>query len=95
MIRVIPDGATQLKEGLYVVESVIPGGIKKWELYSADGWCFYDLEQPENYVNGVVGGELVPDNQRSYAQYMIMRKDEAYVTNNIVSVPIQEGFEIV
>lgn len=98
MERVIPEDAFLYKEGLYIVESEITVAgmpITKWELYSADGYCFYDLTQPENYVDGDVNGELVPENQRVYAQYMIMRKDEEYVTNNIISVPVQDGYEIV
>ena len=98
MARVIPEGAFLYKEGLYIVETEISmNGISriKWELYSAEGWCFYDLTQAENYVDGDVTGELVPENQRVYAQYMIMTKDEEYVTNNIISVPVQDGYEIV
>lgn len=98
MTRTIPEGAFLYKEGLYIVETPLALNgiaITRWELYSAEGWCFYDSEQAENYVDGIVGGELLPENQRIYAQYMVMRKDEAYVTNNIISVPVQEGFEIV
>lgn len=98
MPRVIPEGAFLYKEGLYIVESeiTIAGiAITKWELYSAEGYCFYDLTQPENYVDGDVAGELVPESQRVYAQYRIMRKDEEYVTNNIISVPVQDDYEIV
>lgn len=97
MARIIPEGAFLYKEGLYIVETplVLNGiSITKWELYSADGWCFYDLTQSENYVDGIVGGELVPEIDRVYAQYMIMRKDEEYVTNNIISVPIEDGYGI-
>ena len=90
MTRTIPTGAFLYKEGLYIVEGVIPTGITKWELYSAEGWCFYDLTQPENYDEN---GELVPAENRIYAQYMIMRKDEQYVADNIISVPLQEGYE--
>ena len=95
-MRTIPNGAFLYKEGLYVYEYTSTMGslsITIWELYSADGWCFYDLTQSENYVDGIVGGELVPENERVYAQYMTMRKDEAYVTDNIISVPVQEGYE--
>lgn len=98
MTRIIPDGAFLYKEGLYIVETpLVLGGIAitRWELYSAEGWCFYDLQDAENYVDGEVGGELLPENQRLYAQYLVMRKDEDYVTNNIIPVPVQEGFEIV
>lgn len=93
--REIPETAFLYKEGLYIVEtqlilSDIP--IIKWELYSADGWCFYDLQQPENYDED---GNLLSSEQRLYAQYMIMCKDEEYVTSNIISVPVQEGYEII
>ena len=94
MTRVIPEGAFLFKEGLYVIETnlVLAGtNIIRWELYSADGWCFYDLEQQENYDEE---GNLLPENERVYAQYMVMPKDEQYVTDNIISVPVQEGFEI-
>lgn len=97
-MRTIPNGAFLYKEGLYVYEYTSTMGalsITIWELYSADGYCFYDLTQSENYVDGIVGGELVQENERVYAQYMTMRKDEAYVTDNIISVPVQEGYEIV
>ena len=95
-VREIPEGAFLYKEGLYIKEGVTATGTIKWELYSADGWCFYDLQQPENYVDGdVEGGVLVPENQRVYAQYRIMRKNEEYVTNNIICVPVQDGYEIV
>ena len=92
MARTIPNSAFLYKEGLYIVETPLTLNgrfIIKWELYSAEGYCFYDLTQPENYVDGDVTGELVPESDRVYAQYMIMRKDEEYVTNNIISVPIE------
>lgn len=98
MARVIPEGAFLYKEGLYIYEETITMGsmtITSWDLYSAEGWCFYDLQQPENYVDGIIGGELVPEDERVYAQFAMMPKDEAYVTNNIISVPVQEGYEIV
>ena len=94
-LREIPEGAFLYKEGLYIVETPLTLNgipITKWELYSADGWCFYDLEQPENYDEE---GNLLPAEDRVYAQYMIMRKNEEYVTNNIISVPVQDGYEIV
>ena len=89
MSRVIPDGAFLIKEGLYVHERAITlGSLTRtaWDLYSAEGWCFYDLQQAENYVDGKIGGELVPEDERVYAQFATMPKDEAYVTDNIISV---------
>lgn len=95
MPRIIPEGAFLYKEGLYIFEKQMHVGALSWtvwELYSADGWCFYDLTQVENYDEE---GNILPENQRIYAQYMTMRKDEEYVTNNIVSVPVKDGYEIV
>lgn len=93
MERVIPEGAFLVKEGLYVHErSFLFDGKERfaWDLYSAEGWCFYDLQQAENYVGGKIGGELVPEDKRVYSRYAIMPKDSAYVAKNIVSVPIPE-----
>ena len=95
MARVIPETAFLFKEGLYIVETPISMGNLsriKWELYSAEGWCFYDLEQPENYDEE---GNLRPAEERIYAQYMIRTKNEDYVNNNIICVPVQPGYEIV
>ena len=95
MARTIPDGAFLYKEGLYIVETPMSVGSLNWvvwELYSVEGYCFYDLTQPENYDED---GNLLPAEQRVYAQYMTMRKNEEYVTNNIISVPVEEGYEIV
>ena len=95
MIRTIPEGAFLYKEGLYILEyDRTLGSMTRtiWELYSADGWCFYDLAQPENYDEE---GNLLPPEQRVYAQYMIMPKNEVRVTNEIICVPVEEGFEIV
>ena len=91
-MRVIPENAFLYKEGLYIAESITVRGTSKWELYSAEGWCFYDLTQPENYDEE---GNLLPPENRIYSQYMIMRKDEQYVNDNIISVPIKEDYEIV
>lgn len=95
MARVIPEGATLVQEGLYVYESIFTMNgtlYTKWKLYSAEGYCFYDLQIPENYDED---GNLLPADQRVYYQYMIMLKNEEYVANNIISVPIEEGYEIV
>lgn len=94
MAKFDPKNAFLFKEGLYIIETNITVAgkpIVKWELYSAEGWCFYDLQIPENYDEE---GNLRPENERVYYQYSIMSKDETYVTSNIISVPIEEGFEI-
>lgn len=91
----IPSTAFLYKEGLYIDEKTVTAGNLSWvmwHLYSAEGYCFYDLQIPENYDEE---GNLKPANERVYYTYSIMRKDEAYVAANIVSVPIEEGYEIV
>lgn len=92
MARTIPKGATQIQVGLYLYESTFTmNGVlyTSWELFSAEGYCFYDLQIPENYDEE---GNLLPPAQRVYYQYTIMPKDEEYVANNIISVPIEEGY---
>ena len=91
MIKAIPEEAVLRKEGLFIVEGTTNRGTAKCELYSTDGWCFYDLTQSENYDEE---GNLLPKEHRIYAQYMIMRKNDEYVEKNIVSVPIEEGYTI-
>lgn len=95
MTREIPEGAFLYKEGLYIYESsFVWNGTTRytWELYSAEGWCFYDLQIPENYDEE---GNLKPASERLYAQYSVMAKNEQYVTDYIIPVPVEDGYEIV
>lgn len=91
----IPEDAFNYKEGLYIAQKEMSAGALNWtvwELFSDTGWCFYDLTQPENYDDS---GNLLPENQRQYARYCIMRKNEEYVTKNIICVPIKSDYEII
>ena len=48
----IPSTAFLYKEGLYIDEVPVTAGKLNWvmwHLYSAEGYCFYDLQIPENY----------------------------------------------
>ena len=48
MERIIPNEAFLVKEGLYVHEKSFKMGertYETWELYSDEGWCFYDLKR--------------------------------------------------
>lgn len=95
MERVIPKSVFQFKEGLLIAETnltVANRPFTKWELYAEDGWCFYDLTIPENYDEE---GNLRAETERVYYRYSIMRKGEQYVTDNIIAVPIQDGYELV
>lgn len=93
MTRTIPSHAFPYKEGLYINEYTLSAGGRTWtvwELFASHGYCFYDLQIPENYDDS---GSLRPENERVYYTYAKMHKDEAYVTNNIIPVPFKEGYE--
>jgi hypothetical protein len=95
MTRIIPQNAVMFKDGLYVVESYVTTGkrlVFKWELFAAEGKCFYDKTIPENYNEE---GELKPEAERVYYRYSIMPKDERYVDENIFVVNLQPEFEVV
>lgn len=100
MARVIPTGSVEIQTGLFVYDStiVIAGTTyPKRQLYSAEGYCFYDLEQPENYDEE---GNLKPAAQRVYKQYSGLAVSQASWTYEqlnarYISVPVEEGFEIV
>lgn len=91
--REIPEGAVEIQTGLchYVVERVIAGITRQFGyLYSAEGYCFYNIEIPENYDEE---GNLLPPEQRVYYTYASVP-----VTADLsvfVSVPVEEGYEIV
>lgn len=100
MARVIPAGSVEIQTGLYLYEfeRVIAGTTYlRRELYSAENYCFYDVEQPENYDEE---GNLLPEAQRVYRQYSslaISQSSWTYEQLNAqyISVPIEEGYEIV
>ena len=82
----IPETAFLCKEGLYINEYDRTMGSLTWtvwELFADSGYCFYDLQIPENYDEE---GNLKPLNQRVFYTYSKMPKDEQYVTDNIVVV---------
>ena len=98
MARTIPIGAISIQNGLYLYEYTKRIGGKAYtfrELYSAYGYCFYNVEQPENYNED---GELLPPNERVYAQYVILAQSlntiEA-INSKFISVPIADGYEVV
>lgn len=99
-LREIPEGAELLQTGLYVhrYERTILGQVYlTGALYSSEGYCFYDLEQAENYDEE---GNLLPAEQRVYIQYQTLATSGASKTNEelnqiYISVPVQDGFEIV
>lgn len=104
MIREIPEGAELIAEGLYVYRHQLTiGGIVRTlgELYSTEGYCFYDNEAEVYDEEGnLIAPEDVLPNQRVYMQFMALAIALAAKTNEelaakFISVPVQDGYEIV
>lgn len=95
-IRPIPEGSTEIQTGLWLHVTIVNtpfGTIHRGELYSAEGYCFYNLTVPENFDEE---GNLKPPEERIYAQYSTCPGDDLeWINANIVSVPVQSGYEIV
>lgn len=98
MVREIPVGSTEIQVGLWLYEyhRIIGGTTYTFrQLFSADGYCFYNLEVPENYNED---GNLKPPSERLYAQWAAIAHSYDTVEKinaNFISVPIEEGYEIV
>lgn len=98
MMNVIPTGAVKIQTGLYLLETPFTvSGVQytRRELFSADGYCFWEVNQPENYDEE---GNLLPLERRMFAQYASL---SAYYTTvelinaDFISVPVEDGYEIV
>lgn len=95
-IRPIPEGSVEIQPGLWAyLDSFTVGSVTYsfYDLYSAEGYCFWNVQQPENYDEY---GNLLPLEQRVFAQYA----STAYRTiddlnANFISVPVEDGYEIV
>ena len=90
----IPATAVEVQPGLWADERTRTLGsvtLTTYNLYSAEGYCFYI---PANNLDEE--GNLLPENERVYYQllYSAYRTIEQ-INANVVSVPVQEGYEIV
>ncbi len=98
-VREIPAGSVEVQVGLWAYwREFTVGGTTygRYVLYSAEGYCFYDLTDPFCYVDSDITGELLPENQRVYAQYQSTTCQTLEEVNaRFVSVPVQDGYEIV
>lgn len=98
-MREIPATAVEVQTGLWAdLRTLTLGNMTRvrYELYSAEGYCFYDLTDPACYVDGDITGELLPENERVYAQYHLTTCTTIEQINaRFVSVPVQDGYEIV
>lgn len=103
-MREIPAGSELIATGLYVYRYTKTIGGTQYtfgELYSADGYCFYD-SQVEIYdeEGNVIPPENVLPEQRLYAQYRSLSIARAALTNEqlatiFISVPVDDSYEIV
>lgn len=93
----IPEGSVEIQKGLWwhIYKKTILGKVRNFgDLYSSNGYCFYEISQPENYDENE---NLKPENERIYAVYcsLAVDIDEEEINANIVSVPYKEGYTVV
>lgn len=95
-VRPIPEGSVEIQIGLWAhLHSFTVGGTTYsfYDLYSAEGYCFWNIMVPENYDEE---GNLLPLEQRLFAQYAITPFTTIEELNqHFFSVPVQDGYEIV
>lgn len=95
--RKIPESSIELQAGLWAELHFFTVGNRtysRYNIYSAEGYCFYQLSQPENYDEE---GNLKPPMGRVYATFAMCSILDTIESINAdcVSVPVEEGYEIV
>lgn len=95
-VRPIPEGSVEIQTGLWAAENhyTFNGQPRiRYDLYSSEGYCFWEVQQPENYDEE---GNLLPLEQRVFAQYARTAYTSIDALNEaFISVPVQDGYEIV
>lgn len=99
-MKKIPFGSIEIQKGLWLFEqnkNIASKIYKTRELYSSDGYCFWQVSNTGNYDEEE---NLKPESERVYAQYAGLGSGMGAWTYEqlnaeFISVPIQEGFEIV
>ena len=94
--REIPNGSVEIQTGLWLQTYSKTIGGREYtfrNVYSADGYCFWKVAQPENYDED---GKLLQEDERFYFTYSsCVYTTLEEINANFISVPVQEGFEIV
>lgn len=100
----IPNSAELIATGLYVHRYTATIGGTEYnfaELYSAEGYCFYDNTAAvyDNEGNVIPPENVLPE-QRLYAQWCALSIFEVALTNEqlaakYISVPVDDSYEIV
>lgn len=99
--REIPEGSVEIQTGLwlYSYDRVIGGNTYTFrQLYSSEGYCFYDKTDPIYREDEEGNSYLVPEDEvlpteRLYSQFASLGINADI--NNFVSVPVDPSYEIV
>lgn len=95
-LRPIPNDAVEIQTGLWAsVHSFTASGktYSFYDIYSSEGYCFWEVQQPENYSER---GMLLPLEQREYVTYMRTGyRTIEELNENFESVQYKDGYEIV
>lgn len=86
-MRKIPETAIEIQKGLWadlITLNVKDRVLSKYDLYASEGYCFYIRED-----------EINAEYERGYYQFMYSAYSSIeQINQNIISVPIKEGYEI-
>ena len=89
--RPIPETAIEVQRGLWA-DFVVGTVISRYKIYSAEGYCFYNLQQAENFDEE---GNLLPESERNYAIYASTAFTTVEQINaTFISVPYEEGYNV-
>lgn len=96
MTRAIPEGAVEVQDGLFAVLDsfeILGNTFSHYDLYSGDGYCFWEVNQYENYTENY---ELKPLNERVFATFArTVYKTIKDINDNYKSVKIENGYNII
>lgn len=90
----IPKNSVEIQTGLLAhLNTFIFNGQERhnYRLYSAEGYCFWEVDQPENYDEE---GNLLPIENRVFATFAVvpyMAVED--INKKFVSVPIEDWYE--
>lgn len=95
----IPEGSTEIQTGLFakLITFNFNGEERShYNIYSADGYCFYDKTQQVNNDNEPENEDENKEIKQTYARVAYTPYKTIEELNEVyVSVPIKEEFEIV
>lgn len=95
--REIPEGSIEIQPGLWAELHTYTVGYNtrsRYNLYSAEGYCFYSLNVPENFDED---GNVRPANERVYSTFAAYPPTMTLkmVNADAVSLPVGENGEVI